>query len=138
MLCFSDIESNSQDKPNISNSSLPLLPNKRKCITLYCFDLFQWDVMKWHKEKGLCSYQLYTWKSLSQCSTDIWNFLLNNMFADVNEGCSLDFNRFWWGSSKLLHWLPEYPLYRTLNKYRKWMKAIDMWKKGVTPAKSLK
>lgn len=41
MLCFSDIESNSHDNPNLSNSSLPLLPNKGKCITLYCFDLLQ-------------------------------------------------------------------------------------------------
>lgn len=94
-------------------------------VSLYCFDLLQWDVMKWHKEKGICNYQVYTWKSLSQCSIDIWSFLLNNMFAEVSEGCSLDFSRFWWGSLKLLHWLPEYPLYLMLNKYRKWMNAID-------------
>lgn len=128
MLYFSDFESNSQDRKNKIQSSSPLLPNKRKCITCYCLDLLQWDVMKWHEEKGTCSYWIYTWKILSKCSVETSSFFLNNMFAEVNVGYSLDFDRFCWGSSNLLHWLSEYSLYLMLNKYRKWMIAVAMWK----------
>lgn len=136
MLYFSDFEGNSQEKTNLSHSSSSLLPNKRKCITCRSLDLLQWDVMKWHEDRGTCSYWIYTWKTLSKCSIDISNFFLNNMFAQANLWCSLDLNRFWWGFSKLLQWLPEYPLYLNVNKYRnlmlnehrKWMIAVAMWK----------
>lgn len=91
MLYFSDFESNSQDKTNISKRSLPLLPNKRKCVTCYCLDLLQWDVMKWHEGKGTHSYWIYTWKTSSKCSIDISNFFLNNVFA--------------WGQCRMFSWL---------------------------------